>query len=352
MAEVVMTVPDETERIIGVLVGTAVGDAVGLPAEGCSRRRIDRRFPGPWRHRLVGHWGMCSDDTEHTFLVARALLIGSGDVERFRRSLAWGLRWWFLSLPAGIGLGTAQACLRLWLGWPPARAGVWSAGNGPAMRAAILGAMWAEDPEVRRDHVLASTILTHRDPRASTAALAVAELTALWMHGCHDAATALTTLRALAPDDGGWNKLLDQVAAGLDEGLDARQMADRLGLSRGITGYAYHTVSMVVFTALRFGTEPRLALEQLWGCGGDTDTTGAILGGILGARHGPAAFPADWVAGIRNGPLSLDLLRSTGARLARRDRSRPCRWWWPLVPLRNLVFLLIILAHGLRRMLP
>jgi hypothetical protein len=27
-------------------------------------------------------------------------------------------------------------------------------------------------------------------------------------------------------------------------------------------------------------------------------------------------------------------------------------WWWPLQPLRNALFFLVILAHGLRRLLP
>ena len=37
-------------RLTGILVGTAVGDALGLPAEGLSPSRRQRLMPGPWRH--------------------------------------------------------------------------------------------------------------------------------------------------------------------------------------------------------------------------------------------------------------------------------------------------------------
>lgn len=97
-----------TDLPTGCLLGTAVGDSVGLPAEGCSRATIDRRFPRPWRPRLIGPWSLCSDDTEHSFIVAQALLTSQGEVGIFRRQLARGLHWWFAARPAGIGLGLRQ----------------------------------------------------------------------------------------------------------------------------------------------------------------------------------------------------------------------------------------------------
>ena len=70
--------PDIRDRFRGVLLGTAVGDALGLPAEGLSRARVERMFRGRWRHRLVGRRGMISDDTEHTVFVAQCLLAQVG----------------------------------------------------------------------------------------------------------------------------------------------------------------------------------------------------------------------------------------------------------------------------------
>jgi ADP-ribosylglycohydrolase len=77
----------------GVLLGTAVGDALGLPAENLSPERIRRRWKGEWRMRLAFGCGMISDDTEHTLMVAQALLAEPNDPGAFQRALAWKLRW-------------------------------------------------------------------------------------------------------------------------------------------------------------------------------------------------------------------------------------------------------------------
>lgn len=98
---------DLAQRYSGVLVGTAVGDALGLPAEGFSPEQIQRRWGNHWKMRFVFGRGMISDDTEHTLMVAQALLEHPDDVAAFQRSLAWKLRWWFVALPAGVGLVSA-----------------------------------------------------------------------------------------------------------------------------------------------------------------------------------------------------------------------------------------------------
>src|SRR5688572_7892697 len=154
------------ESIEGLLFGTAVGDALGLPAEGLSPGRIQRRWRDEWRMRLCFGRGMVSDDTENTIMVAQSLLFCPDDPARFQRRLASKLRWWLLALPAGVGFATARAILKSWCGIPPSRSGVHSAGNGPAMRAAITGAFFAFDPVKRRQFTSAATRLTHVDERA------------------------------------------------------------------------------------------------------------------------------------------------------------------------------------------
>mgnify|MGYP003345204694 CR=1 FL=1 len=124
--------------------------------------------------RFICGRGMISDDTEHTIFVAQALLSHPDDPEKFQTALAGKLRWWFASLPAGAGLATARACIKLWLGFSPKNAAVVSAGSGPAMKSAIIGAYFSEESERRRRFVLASSRLTHRSWQAETAALAVA----------------------------------------------------------------------------------------------------------------------------------------------------------------------------------
>src|SRR5215470_14423473 len=167
------SMPTRMGRFTGLLLGTAVGDSLGLPREGLGARRARRLYAGPLRQRLVGRWGMLSDDTEHACMTAQALLVEAHDPARFARVLAWKLRWWLAALPPAIGLGTLRALLRLWVGFSPSRSGVRSAGNGAVMRAPIIGA-WFDDPERIAPFVAASTAITHRDPRAHAGALAVA----------------------------------------------------------------------------------------------------------------------------------------------------------------------------------
>lgn len=160
--------------IIGCLLGTAVGDAVGLVCEGLPRRRQARMYPNLDGPKLLGRRGMVSDDTEHACLVAQALIDSAGEPEAFGRSLAKRLRRWLLALPAGVGWATLRACLKLCVGVPPDKSGVLSAGNGPAMRSALLGVCFGDEPAQLRALVRASTCITHTDARAEAGALAVA----------------------------------------------------------------------------------------------------------------------------------------------------------------------------------
>ena len=167
--------------LAGCLLGTAVGDALGLPYEGLSPRRRARLFPMMDRYHLLPFGrGMCSDDTEHTIMVAKALIEtaqfgkANRDAEYFRSQLASGMRFWLLGLPAGIGMATLKSILKLWLFLPQRWLGTFSAGNAPSMRSALIGVFWSDEPELLRMHVRASTRLTHKDPKAEHAALAVA----------------------------------------------------------------------------------------------------------------------------------------------------------------------------------
>lgn len=347
--------PAREETLIGVLVGTAVGDALGLPMEGLSARRQQRLFPLPLRHRLVGRRGMVSDDTEHTFMLAQSLLESPGDPAAFQRSLARRLRWWLASLPAGVGFATLRAILKLWVGIPPSRSGVFSAGNGPAMRTALLGVYFSDNAERRREFVRASTQITHRDPRAEIAALAVAE-TAAWMAERRDDANALLQTLVSLSGLAEWTTIVAKLHTALFSDQLVADFARALGAERGVSGYALQSVPVAICAALRHHDDFPSALTAAIACGGDTDTVGAIVGALVGARVGVAGIPASWRDGIAEWPRSLALLSRVGARLARQletpSASGPVSYFWPAIPLRNLAFLTIVLAHGFRRLLP
>ena len=351
--------PDHSDRhreaIRGVLIGGAVGDALGLPMEGLSVRRQKKLFPAPLRHRFIGCRGMVSDDTEHAFMVAKSLLERPVDSVTFQRGLARRLKWWLAALPAGVGLGTLRAILKLWVGVSPQRSGVWSAGNGPAMRSAIIGVVLANDPERRREFVRASSELTHRDPRAIAAAFAVAE-TAAWMAGASDDTGPLFQGLRQIDSGPGWSELVATMRAAFDGDEPVAKFARRVGATTGVSGYAWKSVPVAIYAALRHRTDFSTALEGAIGCGGDTDTVGAITGALVGARVGVRSMPVAWREGIVDFPLSVALLDSVAARLAGEegDHAVPARvrYYWPFVPLRNVVFLAAVLVHGMRRLLP
>jgi len=337
------------ERTSGCLIGTAIGDSLLLPAEGLSRARIARRFPGPLRHRLVCGRGLVSDDTEHAFLTAQALLAAGPDAAVFARALARRLRWWLVALPGGCGKATALGLIRSWLGFPPARSGVRSAGNGPAMRAALIGVRWSHDPVQRRAFVTASTVLTHRDDQALTAALAVAESAALVTRG--EPVVGVWSIWRGISADAAWQDRVAMLERHHCAGDPVDAVAIDLGCPDYVSGYALHSVPLALYAWLRHRADSSACFESILRCGGDTDTMGAIAGALLGTERGVAAFPAAWLERIADWPLSIGVLSAAGQAFAA-ETPRPVGWWWPCQPLRNLVFLGVILAHGLRRLLP
>jgi ADP-ribosyl-[dinitrogen reductase] hydrolase len=317
-------------------------------------------MPGPWRHRLLFNRGMVSDDTELTLFVAQSLLRHPTDADAFQRRLAWHLRWWFAGLPAGIGMATARACVKLWLGFPPGRSGVFSAGNGPAMRSAVIGGYFHDKPEMLRRFVMASTQLTHADPKATIGAEAVARVAAWAVE--HDSAappaeeTIARLLVELAPQDQAWCRWIKQMQTAVASKASVVDFAGVLGLAKGVTGYIYHTVPVAVYAWLRHYGDFRATVGAVLDCGGDTDTVGAIAGALAGATVGAAQIPESWLQGIVDWPRSVRLLRAVADRLTDQLRAGhslgEVSYPWPAVLPRNLFFLLLVLFHGFRRLAP
>jgi ADP-ribosyl-[dinitrogen reductase] hydrolase len=347
------------QAIAGSLLGTAVGDSLGLPREGLSAQRARALFGSPpLRQAFVAGWGMLSDDTEHTCLVGQALLASGSQPDRFAAALAWRLRGWLCCAPPAIGLATLRACLKLCLGFPPSRSGVWSAGNGPAMRAALLGVCLGHDLPRLREFVRLSTRVTHTDPRAERGALLVALAAAHAARGTRiDAEDFLHTARTTIADaDDQMRAWLEKLQTALTRQITPQQFASELGLSRGVSGYIYHTVPVVLHTWLHHQGDFRRTVEGVIELGGDTDSTGAIAGGIAGAGVGPAGIPPEWLR-LCDWPLHPAWMNRLAARLAEsfgptaRPHS-PVPLCWPALPLRNLAFLVILLAHIVRRLGP
>ena len=253
---------------------------------------------------------MVSDDTEHTCMVAQSLIASGGDPDVFGRQLAWGFRLWVLGLPAGIGFATLRSILKLWLGVSPRKSGVHSAGNGPAMRAAIIGAAVDDCAKLTR-LISSSTRITHTDPRAESGALAVALAAQMARQGeivlgaafldrfrAHTDRLQANMDRSLSDTHGGdgeLTRLIEAAVRAAEEGLSTADFAVSLGLAKGVTGFVCHTVPVALHAWLTNQRDFRSAVRAVIQCGGDADTTGAIVGGIVGASVGREGIPEEWL---------------------------------------------------------
>jgi len=356
------------EAVVGCILGTAVGDALGLPYEGVSASRAPRMLGPPDRYRFFFGRGMISDDTEHTCMVAGSLIeaLADANVEReiefFTRRLASRLRWWILALPAGVGKATARSGIRLWLGFKPENAGVFSAGNGPAMRAAIFGASIDDVPRMLR-FVRASSRLTHTDPKAEYGATAVALAARESKQSRIEGNTGVDANRwlegvveAIGGDGSELTDLLRRATTSVQAHESTIAFSKNLGLEKGVTGYTYHTVPVAIHAWLSHPSDFGKAITTVIQCGGDADTTAAIVGGIVGAGVGSEGIPCELLGGIWEWPRSVNWMRTLGESLVEVTEGNPSKPLARLNPFalltRNLFFLTVVLFHGFRRLAP
>ncbi len=347
------------DAVIGSILGTAVGDAFGLVCEGLSRRRQHKLFPALKTYRFFFGRGMISDDTEHAAMTAESLAASAGDRRLFRKELAGRLKVWLLTLPAGLGLATLKSSVKLLCGVSPERSGVRSAGNGPAMRSPIIGVLYGDEPETMKELVSISTRLTHTDERALTGSVAVSYAAYLASRRKNEisADEFKAGLTAILPSmDDEFSALLDKITESAKAGENAISFASSLGLSRGISGYIYHTVAMVLHCWLRNQHDFEAGLREIIECGGDTDTTAAILGGITGAHVGKKGILPYFLSHLMEWPRtvpSMERLASVAYASAVTGKiGTP-----PPLPFagslsRNLFFLMVVLLHEFRRLLP
>jgi ADP-ribosyl-[dinitrogen reductase] hydrolase len=343
-------------KILGCLLGTAVGDAVGLRREGLSPRRAMRLYGGsPLEPALIFGRGFCSDDTEHTVMVGRALAKSGGDPSGFEQLLAQQLKKWFLTAPAGIGLSTLRACIKLVLGLGSKRSGVYSAGNGPAMRAALIG-VCARSERQLKEIVAASTRLTHTDPRAEEGAHLIAQAARLGLKDCGVEPTQFLYAAASNAKGSELRTILGAAAQALADGKTSSEFAASQGWSRGVSGYINHTVPAALYCWARWPNDYRRCVEDAVLLAGDSDSVGAITGGVCGANLGSDAIPHSWIERLAEWPRSVEWMKRLAEALACSVENNvvvePPSMHWVLTLPRNLVFGSIVITLALRRLLP
>lgn len=351
------------QTLHGALLGGALGDALGLPFERLSpqqRRRIwGEEIERGLEMCFLPNRGMVSDDTEHALFTARALLESRGSSERFARVLASEFRHWSLTLPPGVGMATLRAGFKSLLFLPAAKIGVFSAGNGPAMRAPILGAFFGDGTAQLRDFCRISTRLTHTDPKAEWGAFAIALAASHAAQGGGDGRRFVRDLSEWSDDSEAAKEMISLVKRAVNSasrGQSALEFCAELGLQNGVTGYIFHTVPVVLQCWLRYPQDFRAGVQEIILCGGDSDSTGAILGGILGASVGADALPAGWISDLWDWPNSSTYIARVAneLNLAAEEGSTVVapRILFGIPLLRNAFFLAVVLVHAVRRALP
>ena len=333
----------QIDRARGCLLGLAVGDALGAPLEGLTQQQIQATYglvgdyvdgarawrKKPYRWRLKG---LYTDDTQQALALTDCLR------ERGQIDPEWLAQIYLaMATPRGAYLGAHRSAGKtfrqvigdLEQGVSPERTGCSSPGIGAAMRIAPIGLYYTDRQDDLLDAVLAASLMTHSDIRSLSGALAVA--TAIAMIGQEGSESRRPSFLF---------QLAHRVRKGEAE-IAVRYSSRVTGLSTYLHAMSNaiasiesvldqpreQAFSLIVERANRSGAEPACtrptmgfppaciptclylmlmsdsieeALIEVVNLGGDADTTGAILGALVGTLHGESAIPRTWLEGLRN----------------------------------------------------
>lgn len=273
-------------RVIGCLVGAAIGDALGAAYEGMA----------PDRARALPRRGRITDDTQLTLATCEAIVdAGSIDVAAIAARYA---AWFREGRISGAGASTAKALRDLAAGahWALAGArGEYASGAGAAMRVAPLAFLL--DPRRAGDRTLIRDFcrITHHSDEAYAGALAI-----VCAIRASFASNPGSTLE-LIPDSVTRDRLAELVRE--------TGSAQRLGNS----GYVADVVPRALSVAESHHDNLEACLTAIVRAGGDTDTVGGLGGAILGARLGIGRISRALVDTLEEGAVVTASARSYAA---------------------------------------
>ncbi len=273
-----MAVITPEDRIIGCIVGGALGDALGGPHEG-QAAPVDFELPPIMR---------ISDDTQLTLATCEAVTMSGGAEPA---AIADRLLHWFRQRRiSGLGSSTLKALRDLDVGahWALSGArGERAAGNGAAMRAAPLAFVLDPANDGDRRQLRDVCRITHHHDEAYLGALAI-----------------VLAIRHVAFDGGHLDQVLPQAVY---QRLPDSRVRDQLGTlidtadfgtllelaaRHGSSGFVAETVPLAILAAATgTGTDLLNTLREVVKCGGDTDTLASMTGQIIGAACGQAVLP-------------------------------------------------------------
>lgn len=342
------------------MVGTAIGEALGLARSGLSRRVALKMFGRPpLRYRLLPGRGIYSDDTRFMLMAAQAILQCRSDLRSFRRKYQSRLSWYPLSLPIGIDLSTWLACKKTWLYRTGITTGVRSTGNGAATRAMFIALAINGNGHRLRKWVEESTKTTHTHPQTIEGCQVLAQL----------ADTCATTSYGKLEPSGVLGNLIDSCEEPiLKEGLQRllpflegnrspSSVARHFEWHRGIRNHILPSTLMATYCCLRYPTDFNRAVQSAIGLGGDSESLGAIVGGLVGAHIGFDRIPKPLIKSLGGYPQSLGWIEEMSNRLSHWPHGMHDLSFAPPLPsdpmmqfLRSLFSIALVLMHSVLRL--
>lgn len=318
-------------RALGALLGVHTGDSLGATLEFMSFSTIKSHYPNGLRDIIGGgpfDWdaGHATDDTDLT----RAVLLAyrdrkasnespesPQDFDVIKASAEWSLRWFqgdwperrMGEGPVDIGGATYTGLSNYALSKNPRNcgAGHGRAGNGSLMRC-IPTALFARSKDERIKESMEISAITHNDARCTVSCAAYNEIVAALVEGKSPQEAVEVGLQVAEELD--CPNVKDAIFRG--KGMSLAKFAEKgpgAELPDATSGYVLNGLRLAIAALL----DPRSfedVLVDVVRLGGDTDTNGAIAGGLLGARDGIEAIPERWLSVLQFRTEFEELARS------------------------------------------
>ena len=284
-----------TDQARGALLGTFVGDALGMPFEGVAPADVPERLE--MLEARLGR-GTYTDDTQMMIALAESLLeCGGVDPDRLGKAFVAAYE------PSrGYGSGTTRVLELIGSGVDSQTAarslfgGEGSQGNGAAMRIAPVAIRYAADPGQLVAAARAAARVTHA--HAFSVDAAVVQAVAIAAAASGEDPLAAARQASATPE-------LEHRLAKADELRDSGAEPSELVSVLGNSAKALESVPTAIYAAA-VHRSPEAAIRFAVRCGGDADTLGAMAGAIAGAGGGASVIPGHWLDALENGAKGRD----------------------------------------------
>lgn len=305
------------DKILGSLLGVAIGDALGATVEFCTADEIRYRYGRLTEITGGGAFGIkagdVTDDTQMTIAVAEGIIRAEESAVSITEAIGSEFIEWYLSNPPDVGM-TCQTAIKIaggnlrggmkpeaaWRDAAQATAiiqGGKTDGNGALMRTIYPALYYAN----KRRAVYVADVqsqLTHAGKVSRTT--------------CRDYVSVIYDLVHAENQ----SAAIEQMEEGFSE-YDADVM--RLTAIPFPTGYSLNSLGHAIGSVYNSASFEGAVTDAV-NLGGDADTIGAITGGLAGALYGAQAIPERWRRAL-NAEITVKLTKLADAAFLHQAQS-------------------------------